>query len=468
MRYLFAAFALAAGEACGLALARLSPLWPAAAALLALAAVFGYGMSWRGWRHAAVFLLGLTLMFRCLDSRRIFLTESLEYGSVTEFSFTVEGEPSAGKEWVSFPSSVSGVDVRVLFRPAPGEDLPAPGEVWRCAGWMKRGAAAEFRPRQFWVRGRGTFARRERAAAGWRSRFASVRRDLSRRVGIGLESSPEIADLNRAILLGERSRLPRQTRNVFVGAGTIHIFAVSGLHVMIVAGVLRMLLVLFFVPLRVIAFALVPLLWGYVIVIGAPPSAVRAAAMASIYFLAVPAWRRPDGIAAWSLTFIAVHIISPSALVNIGSLLSFAVMLGILLFLEWARPFRSRVLDFFGVTVAAWAAGVPIAAQVFGQVAPGAIAANLVLMPAAAVSVAAGALGALSGYLSEWLAAHLNNAAALFTHAMVGVSWAVSRIPGANFKTDSWGFWGCAAWYAVVMLSLWLARSILLRRRAAL
>jgi ComEC/Rec2-related protein len=274
------------------------------------------------------------------------LTETVPSGVPFEASFTVEGEPRLagedGARWTSFASSVSGVDVRVLFQPAPGDAPPEVGDVWRCAGWLEggRGGAGDFRRRAFWVRGRGTFARRERAAdaAGWRARLAAVRRDLSRRVGIGLDAArPEIAGLNRAILLGERAHLPRATRRVFVDAGTMHVFAVSGLHVMIVAGVLRFLLVLAFVPVRLTGLALVPLLWGYVLVIGSPPSALRAAAMASVYFLAPLFWRRSDGIVAWSLTFIVFHILFPGNLLRVGSLLSFAVMLGILLFLSAKR-----------------------------------------------------------------------------------------------------------------------------------
>lgn len=471
------AFALAAGEACALALMRVSPLWPLAAFLLAAAVLFGYGYALRGWQLAVFFLAGLLAMLLCLEARRRFLTETVPSGVPFEASFTVEGEPRLagedGARWTSFASSVSGVDVRVLFQPAPGDAPPEVGDVWRCAGWLEggRGGAGDFRRRAFWVRGRGTFARRERAAdaAGWRARLAAVRRDLSRRVGIGLDAArPEIAGLNRAILLGERAHLPRATRRVFVDAGTMHVFAVSGLHVMIVAGVLRFLLVLAFVPVRLTGLALVPLLWGYVLVIGSPPSALRAAAMASVYFLAPLFWRRSDGIVAWSLTFIVFHILFPGNLLRVGSLLSFAVMLGILLFLRWAEPFASRTLDFIGVTFAAWAAGVPIAAVTFGTVTPGGILANLVLMPAAGVSVGAGALGALTSYVSPAVAAHLNNAAALMTQAMVGLSWAVGRLPGANFRTEPWSAWGCAAWYATVVLSLWLLRSVFLRRRAAL
>jgi competence protein ComEC len=206
-------------------------------------------------------------------------------------------------------------------------------------------------------------------------------------------------------------------------------------------------------------------LWGYVLLIDAPPSAVRAAAMASFCFLAPLAWRRADGLTAWTLTFLAVHLISPGNLLRAGSLLSFVVMLGILLFLEWSRSFSSRFLDLFGVTLAAWAAGVPLTAAFFGTLTPGGILANLLLIPAATISVGAGVLGALAGFLSETLAAHLNNAAALCTQAMVAVSWGIGRLPGANIETGPWRTWECAAWYLAILLSLWLIHRVASRRK---
>lgn len=477
-RYLLAAFALAAGEACGYALVRFSPIWPGITVISAVMLVFGYAFSWRWWKTAAFFLLGLVLMFRYFDSRNRFLRENFQGHGRFETSFTVEDAPriptpSSGKEpWISFPSSVSGIAVRVIFQQEPGSVPPAPGEVWRCSGWMQGGNAADITRRPFWIRGEGTFARREQEALSnsWRTHASALRKELARRIGIGLEHRSDLAALNRAILLGNRTGLTSETRSVFANAGTTHIFSVSGLHVVVIAGVLRILLALLFVPARLCSLILIPILWTYILTIGSPPSAVRAGAMASLHFLAPLVWRRPDGLVAWTITFIAVHILAPEMLLNTGSLLSFSVMLGILLFLKWGEPLGNRNMptSAFGVSFAAWAAGAPIVAYTFGTITPGALLANILLMPAATLSVSAGALGVLASCISNTLAAHINNAAALCTDAMVGVSWAVSRLPGSNFPSGQWRLWECAAWYALIILAFWLVRSIVLRRRSAL
>ena len=283
------------------------------------------------------------------------------------------------------------------------------------------------------------------------SPLTRLRKDFSRRLGLGLEHAPALASLNRAILLGERANLPRTTRLTFVNAGTIHVFAISGLHVMIVAWLIVYLLLLARLPLRLAGLVSLPVLWGYVVVIGLPPSAVRAALMASFYFLAPLFWRKPDSLVAWELTFLCVHLVRPAHIANVGSVLSFTVMFAILLTVRTVRGILPRRLQHLVVAGAAWAAGVPIAAHVFGRVTPGGLLANLALIPAATVTVVSGALGLLASFVSEKLAAHLNNGAALFTNLMVGISRLVASLPGANFETRPWSFLECALWYAALL-----------------
>ena len=291
------------------------------------------------------------------------------------------------------------------------------------------------------------------AAAAKRSAAAPLRRELSRRVAMGLGHDSEMAALNRAILLGERGRLPPQLRRTFVESGTIHVFAISGLHVMAVAGLLYWLLRALFVPLRLAGVAAVPILWAYVWIVGFPPSAVRAATMATFYYAAPLFCRRPDAVKSWALTFLVVYLGDPTKICDVGCALSFVVMLAILLALECRGATGGARVQTLLVTFAAWAAGVPIAAHVFGRVTPGGLLANLLLLPSAAVTVVSGALGLAASFVSEAAAAHLNNLSALFTKAMVGVSSAVARLPWANFETGAWPTWACALWYAA-MLSL--------------
>ena len=314
-----------------------------------------------------------------------------------------------------------------------------------------------------WMRGRDSrYRQRQEQQVG---AAKTVKDDLSRRVGIGLDDDRETVSLSRAILLGERRRLPHRTKRLFVESGTMHVFAISGLHVMAIAKVLTVGLGLFLIPVRFAGLLSVPFLWGYVMLIGGAPSAMRAAMMATIMETAPLFWRRANGLRAWELTFLIVHVYDPLLIANVGNALSFAVMLAIVVVGDFAKSmprWRQTLL----VTLAAWAAGVPISAHVFGRVTPGGMVANLVLIATAKATVVAGALGVGISYLSETVAAHLNNLSALGIKSMVLVAEAVSWLPGTNFETTPWSVLTCAEWYAAVALIGFLVRNVAARRRA--
>ena len=311
-----------------------------------------------------------------------------------------------------------------------------------------------------WMRGRDWRYRQEQQVGAMKR----AKDDLSRRVGIGLGDDRETVSLLRAILLGERKRLSYRTKRLFVESGTMHVFAISGLHVMVIAKVLMVGLGLFLVPLRLAGLLSVPFLWGYVMLVGGSPSAVRAAMMATIMETAPVFWRRANGLRAWELTFLLVHVCNPLLIANVGNALSFAVMLAIVVAGDFAKSmpsWRKALL----VTLAAWAAGVPISAHVFGRVTPGGMVANLVLIATAKATVVAGALGVGVSYLSETVAAHVNNLSALGIKAMVLVAEAVSRLPGANFETLPWSVLTCVEWYTALALIGFLMSRAAARRR---
>lgn len=294
---------------------------------------------------------------------------------------------------------------------------------------------------------------------------SALRSAFSRRVALGLDHAPEVVSLNRAILLGERKRLSPELKRIFVDSGAIHIFAISGLHVMVMAKILMSLVALLFVPLRYQGLIALPFLWGYVALIGAPPSAVRAGLMASFYFAAPVAWRRPNGVVSWAISFLIVHVVSPEQLKEVGSLFSFVVMLAIVIANRYVRLKPDSFGQLAFLTCVAWAAGVPIAAATFGRLTPGGLLANLLLVSTAAYTVVASALGVLASFIWDPLAAHFNNLAALVTDAMVVVARAVASLPFANLEIPPWGVADCLGWYTAFGLFLYLIHHIQERRR---
>jgi len=468
--------ALVVGEAVGLASGGFAALWPVSGLAALTVLSLGFARGWRHWPFGFFLLLGLTLAMRATDVRCRALREVGMRNGPYEVVCRVEGEPRIGAEdaqgvrWVSFPTAYPGGKLTVVMQWPVTNAVPRFGETWSCTGWMSRQEEEGGRGACLWVRGRGSRAALAGGADPWSPSvvLARLKHGLSRRLGIGLEDRPDVADLHRAMLLGERKNLVGEMRETFTRAGTIHVFAISGLHVMVVGQLILYALVLCLFPIRWAGVVLVPLLWLYVAMIGAPPSAVRAAAMAAVYGVAPLFWRRPDGMTAWEVTLVGFALVDPVGLFGVGSQLSFTVMLAILLAVRWARPLGSRLAATLGVPFAAWAAGVPIVAHYFGSISVGGLVANLVTVPIAAATVLTGALGLLASFVSDVLAAHVNNLAALFTEAMVGLSWAVAQIPGSSGTLVPWTLATCLAWYAgIILLYVWI-RMVWLRRRNAL
>lgn len=453
-RILFAlALAFAAGLAAGFALGRFGELWPLAGGLSALVLALGVAYDRCGFGLLALSLAALSLALSYEAGRREVLRSAELRGGRFDAELKVERvSPS------SFAATVRGVRLRVVFGQGRGV-RPLAGEIWRVSGFLERKDSGDHAVRRVWATGRAARLERVEERGSLAEAGERLRADFSRRIGIGLGHSPEAAAILRAIVLGERGGVPRELKDVFAGAGTTHVFAISGLHVGVVAAMIFYLMVLAGFPVRWTALAVVPAAWAYVFMIGAPPSAVRAAGMTTVVVMAPICYRRGDLLTAWSLVFLLTHCVDPGLLVDVGSLLSFTVMLAIAL---WCRAFRR------GVTFAAWAAGVPIVAHVFGQFTMAGLLANLVLLPTASVAVGTGVLGVAASYLSETLAAHCNNLAALVVKVMVAVSGAAAGLPGGSFAVASWSFRRCAAWYALLIMSLWLFVRVRDRRRRTL
>lgn len=478
--YLAVCFALATGEAIGFAAAPACQAWPLAFFALVVWTLIGVGWSLPKGHLFSLFLLGLTLSMYS-ETRRARVFDQCEYtSSPFACELPVEGRVKAAKRYLSFDSSVDGVDIRVMIRRTTAETMsnsvvrcaidpiPSVGEKWHCRGWLERKARGERKRRRLWVGGYGCSAVRvsEASESSVVAKLRRLREALSENIGYGLSHDPVAADLDRAIILGLRADLPKETQQMFADAGTVHVFAISGLHVGVIAWLLvYLLMTVFFFPLRWVALPLVPLLFGYVLMIDSPPSAMRAAVMSIVYFAAPMFLRKSDSLVAWAVTFVIFHVLNPAMLMKVGSLLSFTVMLGILLFVRWAEAFKSDALVTWGVSVAAWLSGVAIAARVFERVTIGGLFANIVMIPLASLAVVLGFLGAVVGFVCPWAASHLNNGAALVIKAMAGISWMTSALPYSNLEVAPWSLWMCAGWYVGVVLAFWLVRSVYLHRR---
>src|SRR5436305_12516653 len=98
----------------------------------------------------------------------------------------------------------------------------------------------------------------------------------------GLENSPGVQTFLSGIVLGLRHQAPEDIEEPFQQTGSLHLFAVAGLHVGIVATLLWMLATLARLSRKTAPAIIIPLLFFYATVTGLHASSIRASTMASI------------------------------------------------------------------------------------------------------------------------------------------------------------------------------------------
>lgn len=370
---------------------------------------------------------------------------------------------------------------------------PKPGELWRLQGRATVRGGRDRLPMLAVSSGEGRSLRLAPAdVRTWSARIERARRQAARRLAIGIESWGVVPSLNQAMMLGCRSEISPEMKRVFTNSGTIHVFAISGMNIALVACMLIVVISALGVPRPYWVLGLAPLLTFYTVASGAQPSAIRACLMAVIYFAAPLIGRRSSGGVALAATALIVYVRTPALVFNIGCTLSFAVMGGLIVFCrpfcdagrrllrlpqlkEQARAFeaaggltqarwlrwREVALVFFAdsvaVSLAAWLASLPLTAFYFARFTPGGFFANLVIAPCAFLVMVAGGLGLVASFVSDWAASCFNHAAGFFTVIMIRTAEVAANSPWGNFRVERWAPWLVWCWFlGLAALAVWL------------
>lgn len=256
-----------------------------------------------------------------------------------------------------------------------------------------------------------------------------------------------------AVLLAEKGTLPDQLVEQFRTTGVSHVLAISGLHISLLTGML--LAVLMALPLapRVRTVVVLAWLWSYVVFIGWPTSATRAAAFWTIALVALQLHVLVSLPTILLLAATVLVSLDPLFLLDVGFQLSISAVAGIfiVLFLTRDLPKRSWVLDLTLVSLGAWLATGPVIAYHFGNVVLSGVMTNLLvvpLVPALLVLAVVALLLSLvfmpAAMLMTWL-----------THGVIGwIDWATSLIsaqPGLFYEGVNVPVWSVFVYYLVMI-----------------
>ncbi|PSK90131.1 ComEC/Rec2 family competence protein [Taibaiella chishuiensis] len=167
-----------------------------------------------------------------------------------------------------------------------------------------------------------------------------------------------------ATLLNERASFDDTLWQAYSITGIVHIIAISGMHITLLFGILLFLLSwLRYKRYDWLKYLLaLPFVWGYIMLTGFPPSAVRAAVGFTLVAAGTCLRREGNAINTWAATAFLLLCYNPYWLWDVGVQLSFLAVLSILLFY---KPVRNLVMPPNKLLQAAWDTfAVSIAAQI--------------------------------------------------------------------------------------------------------
>ena len=275
---------------------------------------------------------------------------------------------------------------------------------------------------------------------------------------------PDLAAVYRAMMLGQKHELSAEQDELFMHSGTMHLFAINGLHIAVVATAIHALLLLARCPRPAVASLTLLILWLDVDTTGASPSAVRAWLLVAAYefsfLLRLPA----NGVAALATAALVVLLKEPMALFSASFQMSYGVVFAILCFglplserlatslppwpnlpevtwTWWQRWCAVAVRWFwpvFGIGVAAWLVGSITGAAFYAVFTPGGLVANLVLVPLAMLVIISGFASIGAGL------AGLATASLLFNHAALLVLVVMDFLIRLGQRVP--GVWWAAQW----------------------
>lgn len=345
-------------------------------------------------------------------------------------------------------------------------EAPGCGSGVLLARWPRARALAEGTPMR--VRGRwlpraglradGTLLVHEAVAIGpAQPSFASRLRGAAMRTSHRLYGPR--APLVDALVLGRRGGLDPALVQAFAASGLVHLLSISGFHVgVVVAWLVLGLRAIGLTPSRALLAASAAAS-AYVVLLGWPAPAARAALLA--WLLAHGRMRqRPatDGTAL-ALTCLAVLLFDPWAIADLGGWLSATALWGATRFGRWGdrvtgRGWLSRTT---WSSVGATLGTAPVAAAMLGSVAPVGIVLNFAAIPIGALAVP-GVLASLLLTPLPGAGEALAAGSGLLLALLERIALAGAALPGAGVTVPT-GVWTGIAGALALAAACWATPS---------
>ncbi len=296
-------------------------------------------------------------------------------------------------------------------------------------------------------------------------------------LALGLPNEDEPLRLLWAMTLGWRTAFTGDIGEPFLRAGTMHMFAIDGLRIALLSGMIVALLRALRLSRAWCGAIAIPTIWFYTAATGWEASAIRASVMMTIVLGGWALKRPSDLLNSLAAAAFIILVWDPRQLFEASFQLSFFVMLIIALMLPPVNHFIDQRLKpdallpdelvsrrkkfllwlaqkfarYGSLSFAAWIGSLPLSAKYFHLFSPISTPANILAVPLGTFALMAN-LGALvCGHWLPWATELFNHAAWFFMVAMTWVSVESAKIPGAYFYVSEPSLATIAIYYAVVI-----------------
>jgi competence protein ComEC len=293
-----------------------------------------------------------------------------------------------------------------------------------------------------------------------------------------LRSLPEPqASVAAGMLLGLKAAVPDPTYDAFARTGLVHLLVVSGWHLSLVAGLFTGLAARLRLNRGAAFWVALAGIWLYALFVGATPTVLRAALMASLVVLASSTERQTE---PWTLLLAACFALTlwePQMLWDLGFQLSALATASLFAFSTPLRRWLERlpllrwpggrtVRTTLAATLAVQVLVLPLILYHFGSLSLVAPLANVLLVPLVPIAMLLGALALVAslalaplGALAGWIAMGLWLLAWLPFAALTGGAAWLAALPGAALRLPAFPLWILLAYYALVA-GLWLGHHL--------
>lgn len=245
-----------------------------------------------------------------------------------------------------------------------------------------------------------------------------------------------------AILIGDRSALESFITDDFVKTGTVHVLAISGLHMGLVAAIFLFFFKILRIPKRYnLALTAIALIF-YSFVAGSNPPVIRAAIIFVIFVLGYLIRRESDLLNSLSIAAFLILLSNPKELFDPSFQLSFASVSSIILFapkIEERLKFKPAYLSkSISVSIAATVGVLPIVAKYFNIISPIAIIANLIIIPALFVIISASFVFLFLNFLgAAFLSSSLGDLLSSLSHITFYINHLFSKVPFSYLRASA-------------------------------